>query len=339
MSKKLGLFINNTDSENKIKININNFEILKNNFDMIVIIDIKNIFSIKLKNELKLNNIIKNYYIISGEFNNDKIDKILYVLERLNIYDIYKIFFIEDSYIYCNELKEYFIYDNEHDLDFCSYLDSTKDEYHYELFLYSIKYSKINNYINFLILEKNKKNNLLEIYKSNILDIFEKKMVFLKIAYTLEKNKNIFFDDINFYRILMNNDSLPIISVDNLNNYILNYKFSIKNKIPDDFDLNIYKKYNDIKDFSNEELFFHFLNDGQFETRIYNKNGDNNISILPGFIREKLKKCNLLDMFDVPDNFCLYKYKQNYDDIKNLSEEKLIFHWMKYGKKENRLYS
>jgi hypothetical protein len=309
---------------------------------MIIIIDNKNIFSVKLKNELKLNDIIKNYYIINKEFNNDKIDKILYVLERVNIYDLYKIFFIDDSYIYCNELKEYFTYDNERDLDFCAYLDSFEDKYNYELFLYSIKYCKINNYINFLISEKNKKNNLLETYKSiknNILEIFEKKIVFLKIAYVLENNKNIFFDDINFYRILMNDNSLPIISIDNLNNYILNYKFSIKNKIPDDFDLNIYKKYNDIKDFNNDELFFHFLNDGQFETRIYNRNGDNNISILPGFIREKLKNCNLLNMFDVPDNFCLYKYKQNYDDIKNLSEEKIIFHWMKYGERENRIYS
>ena len=339
MSKKLGLFINNTDSENKIKTNINNFEMLKNNFDMVIIIDNKNIFSIKLKNELKLNDIIKNYYIINLECNNDKI---LYVLERVNIFDLYKIFFIDDSYIYCNELKEYFTYDNERDLDFCAYLDSFEDKYNCELFLYSIKYNKINNYINFLISEKNKKNNLLETYKSiknNILEIFEKKIVFLKIAYVLENNKNVFFDDINFYRFLMNDNSLPIINIDNLNNYILNYKFSIKNKIPDDFDLNIYKKYNDIKDFNNEELFFHFLNDGQFETRIYNRNGDNNISILPGFIREKLKNCNLLHMFDVPDNFCLYKYKQNYDDIKNLSEEELIFHWMKYGQKENRIYS
>ena len=341
MSKKLGLFINNTDSEIKIKTNINNFQMLKKNFDLIIIIDSKNIFSIKLKNELKMNDIIKNYYIINKEFDNNKIDKILYVLERVNIYNLYKIFFIDDSYIYCNDLNEYFIYDNNHNLDFCAYLDSTEYKYHYELFLFSIKYSKINSFIKFLIYEKNKKLNILETYKNinyNILDIFENKIVFLKIAFILENNKNIFYDDINFYRILMNNNSLPIINIDNLNNYILNYKFSIKTNIPDDYDLNVYKTYKDIQNFTNEELFYHFLNDGQFETRIYNKNGDNNISILPGFIREKLKKCNLLYIFDIPDNFCLYKYKENYEDIKNLSEEKLILHWMKYGQKENRIY-
>ena len=80
MSKKLGLFINNTDSEIKIKTNINNFQMLKKNFDLIIIIDSKNIFSIKLKNELKMNDIIKNYYIINKEFDNNRIDKLIIII-------------------------------------------------------------------------------------------------------------------------------------------------------------------------------------------------------------------------------------------------------------------
>jgi hypothetical protein len=341
MSKKLGLFINNTDSEIKIKTNFNNFEMLKKNFDVVIIIDNKNIFSLKLKNELTLNNTIKNYYIINRELENNKIDKILYVLERLNINDLYKIFFIDDSYIYCNDLNEYFEYDNKHNHDLCVYLDSNESKYSYELFLYSIKYSEIDKYKKLLIDEKDKKLGSIETDKNinyKINEIFEKNLVFLKIAYILE-NKNIFIDNINFYRTLVNNNSLPILNIESLNKFKLNYKFNIRTEIPKDFDINTYKKYDDIKDFNNERLFDHFLNDGQFETRIYNKNEDNNISILPGFIRNQLKNCNLLYLFDIPDNFSLYKYKENYDDLKNLNEEKLILHWMDYGCKEDRNYS
>jgi hypothetical protein len=340
MSKKLGLFINNTDSEIKFKTNFNNFEMLKKNFDIIVIIDNKNIFSLKLKNELTLNNNIKNYYIINRELENNKIDKILYVFERLNINNLYKIFFIDDSYIYCNDLNEYFEYDNKHNADLCVYLDSNKSKYSYELFLYSIKYSEIDKYKKLLIDEKDKKLSSIETEKNinyKINEIFEQNLVFLKIAYILE-NKNIFIDNINFYRTLVNNNSLPILNIESLNKYKLNYKFNIRTEIPKDFDINTYKKYDDIKDFNNERLFDHFLNDGQFETRIYNKNEDNNISILPGFIRNQLKNCNLLYLFDIPDNFSLYKYKEYYDDLKNLNEEKLILHWMNYGIKEDRNY-
>ena len=52
----LGVFLNNTDSELKVSINLHNYNILKSNFNSVIINDIDNNFSQKLKNIININN-------------------------------------------------------------------------------------------------------------------------------------------------------------------------------------------------------------------------------------------------------------------------------------------
>ena len=53
MTKKIGIFINNTDSIIKYKININNYNNLKQNFTIIIIIDINTKYSNNLKSYIE----------------------------------------------------------------------------------------------------------------------------------------------------------------------------------------------------------------------------------------------------------------------------------------------
>ena len=340
LSKKLGIFINATDSEIKFNTNLNNYNMLKENFYSVIIIDINNEYAIKLHNKIKFEKNIYNYFI-SDDIPLCKFDKILYILKKINSNDFDKIVVIEDSYIYCDNLNEYFTYIDNNEIDFCSYVDSNEVKYHHHLFLYSIISHKIEIFINFIETEKNKDIDQDEIYKNinyNILSIFDNSIPFLKIAYIEYNDKNIFFNNDIYYKFLIDNNILPIINIERLCNNKTNYKFNVNNQIPEDFDLTIYKNSDDLKKFTNDELFKHFLNYGQFEVRIYNKNGDNNISLLPGFLRETLKKCNLLQFFDIPDKFSIYKYKEYSNDLNNLDEDKLILHWLNYGRFENRKY-
>ena len=68
--------------------------------------------------------------------------------------NIYHITFINDNYIYCSDLNEYFNYINTHDLDLCSYTDSTENIYHYQFYLFTIKITNLNKCINFNWLTK-----------------------------------------------------------------------------------------------------------------------------------------------------------------------------------------
>ena len=152
----LGIFLNNTDSEMKLKINKYNFNKLKDNFDTIIILDIDNIFSKNLKNIINTKNIIK--YILNNNFiknnedeiNYDKIKCISQDLLNINHQNTNYITFISDNYIYLEDLQEYFEYIDKHNLDFYSFTDSTENFYHYELYLFSINSKVINNFINFI---------------------------------------------------------------------------------------------------------------------------------------------------------------------------------------------
>ena len=104
MSKKLGIFLNNTNSNLKIETNLNNFNQLKDNFDYIYILDANNDFSNKLKNNLSNDEHIINYDCkdkINSPFNESlNINNALYVLENIKINDFNSVTFINDNYIY-----------------------------------------------------------------------------------------------------------------------------------------------------------------------------------------------------------------------------------------------
>ena len=332
----LGIFLNNTDSEIKVTVNINNFNNLKNNFKNIIIIDINNIFSQKLNNNLiKDKNIIKyildNYYIKNdlNDLDFNKFNNILHLLNISEFKNFQYITFINDNYIYCNDLKKYFTYINIHNLDFSSYNDSSEYEYHYQLYLFSIKYNLINKLIDFIKSENN--NNLL--YK--IHTIFNIKMPFLKIAYIKNNiDNNIFYNNSEYKELILSN-LLPIVNLDYILNIKNNFKNYIYDKIPLNFDKNIYRKNNDLINYSDAQLEDHFLSNGQFEFRNYT----DELFILPVYIRKLLKESNILEFFDVPDNFNILKYLEKNNDLKNLNMRELLIHWIEYGNNESRLYN
>ena len=292
---QLGVFLNNTNSDVNFEINLHNYNILKQKFKKIIIIDSENDFSQKLKDTIYTNNnetniinyVLDNIYLKDNmhDFNISNILFAFNIVNKFNEDNIYHITFINDNYIYCSDLNEYFNYINTHDLDLCSYTDSTENIYHYQFYLFTIKITNLNKCINFI---NNEEINKYKNIETKILSIFDKKMPFLKIAYLNDNyNSNIFYNTA-LYDDLLNNKMLPILNINRL--------YSIKNNF------NGGKKY-----------------------------------ILNIHIREILQKYNLLHLFDVPDNFNIVKYKENYPDLHHLDDRGLIIHWINYGKNEKRI--
>jgi hypothetical protein len=419
MKNKLGIFLNNTNSKIKISVNINNYYKLKDNFDNIIILDINNIFSKKLKNiiskNINLNNIkniidndiiddniidddiiddniinddIINDDIINDDIINDDIinddminddkknndkkdifnkfektnrffnkdlifknkenkiykyilnnhfkkndfddlatDSIINILNNLD----YKIFdyitFINDNYIYCENLKDYFNYVNKHKLDFYSFTDSTEYTYHFQLYLFTIKSTSILKFKKFI--NTNVDNIVFKIHL-----LFEKSMPFLKIAYLKNNIDNNIFHNTKFFYELIKKKVLPIINLNMLFSIKNNYKYTFYQNIPEYFDIDIYKSNKDLLHYDNEQLYSHFLNYGQYEFRQFS----NYNYILPKFIRNYLKEYNLLFFFDVPEDFNVFKYREYNSDLNNLNIRDLLIHWINYGYYEDRKY-
>jgi hypothetical protein len=339
MSNNLGIFLNNTNSEVKYNINIINYNNLKNNFQNIIVIDINNEYSEKLNNYIKDDN-QKNDYIIKiikyemdnkyfkDIFDDFESNKIMNILNDLKYVDYNYITFINDNYIYCGNLKDYFDYVNNHKLEFYSYTDSTENKYHFQLYLFSINSLSVIKLLD--LLNKNDNDILFKIP-----EIFLEKMPYLKIGY-LKYNlgNNIFFNNhIDIYKDLIEHKLLPIININKL--YLIkdNFKDTTMYTIPIDFDINFYKSA-DLSHLDNEEIEKHFINHGQFEFRLYKKNN----FIYNDYLRVFLKQYNILNYFDVPDDFDLLKYRANNEDLKDLSFKKLIIHWVNYGYNEQRIY-
>jgi len=331
-NNNIGIFLNNTNYEEDVQINLHNYNILKNNFEKIIIIDIDNEFSLKLQNliisnnkhniniYIKDNNNIKNFYsdlnIKSLIFLLNKFDKKLF---NKNILECNYLTFISDSYIYLSDLSDYFKYINNHNLDFYSYNDSSEKKYHYQLYFFSISYNSFDIFKEFIL---NNKNNIeidFELYK-----IFKNKIPFLKIAYVNDNISNNIFYNNKLYKILLSNNLLPIININYLYHNIDNFNDIIYTVIPSNFNIEIYRKYDDLKDKSDEFLYNHFLLNGQFENRNYSEDGN---YLLPIFIRDILKSFNLLYIFDDPDNSSRNKYKQynkDFESLSNISKKSLV---------------
>lgn len=328
MSNNLGIFLNNTDSDMKFEINLNNFNNLKKNFSSIIIQDLNNDFSGKLKKCVSGNNILK-YTQTNDIIKDDSFDinynKIKDVLDNLNYNNFQYITFISDNYIYTNSLQEYFEYVNKHNLEFYSYTDSTENIYHYQLYIISINNKSMIKFINFI----NNNENLL-----NIDEIFNMKMPYLKVAYIPNNiEKNIFYNE-EIYENLLDIDLLPIININKLLKIKNNYKYIIHSTIPDNFDINIYKLNEDLAEYNDDKLYNHFLNFGQFEFRKYTSTE----YILPIYIRKKLIKNNLLHYFDIPEDFDIFKYRDKNIDLGDLTKKEYIIHWINYGRYEKREY-
>lgn len=361
LNDHLGIFLNNTNSQMKYEVNINNFLNLYKDFDYIIIVDINNDYSLKLKNYITEYINIKNDYdsnekirlikYISDEslYTNDdfyliKIKTILKTVENLYFKDInientneninfQYITFINDKYIYTNSIGNYLNYVSNHNLDFSSFLDSSHNTYHYELFVFTINYKNI-TLLNDTINNDNFRINTLH-------EKFDLKMPYLKLAYLNNNyNTNIFYNDI-LYKLLYIKNILPIIEIDKLiflkNNY--NYEYEIFNEIPENFDLEIYKKnVSELKDLNDILLKKNFINQGQYLYKNYSSSKNYINYVLPEFLREYLDKEKLLKYFDVPDCFNVFKYKEYNPDLSIFNETELVIHWLNYGYNENRKY-
>ena len=339
MNKKLGVFLNNTENESNYLINYNNYKNLKKNFDYIIVIDLNNNYSLNLKKKIEKNKDIKNQHIICES--KDFIEKIITIKEKIINYEI--ITFIEDKYIYTSKLNDYFTHVNKSNYDFYCLTDSTENFYHMQLYIFSIKKSIINIFINNCVLFlKNKKNLDATSYRLNYLkyitELFTNRSVFVKVAY-LDNivNKNILLVDNDFYYELVENNILPIIDVNLLNKYMINYNNNklTFNEVPTLFNIDVYRQYEDLQNLNEDELKKHFLVHGQFEGRKYKLNN----YIQKDIIYKCLEKNNLLKYFDFPPNFDMYYYKKNNNDLKLLNIYELKKHWFKFGINEERIIS
>ena len=166
MSKSLGIFLNNTNSEIKFKINLINYDNFISNFDHIIVIDTNNIYSENLKNMIILNkSIIIDKYELTNDFIENievdiNIEKILFALGNMNYSEFNYITIINDNYLYYKNIIPYFNYIKDHNLDFYSISDSSEKIYHYQLYLFSIKSDCINKFINHI--NENKHDTLIQ---------------------------------------------------------------------------------------------------------------------------------------------------------------------------------
>ena len=93
-------------------------------------------------------------------------------------------------------------------------------------------------------------------------------------------------------------------------NNLFNDIYSTPLIVPIDFNLNIYKKYNDLKDLNTNDLINHYNKYGYKEGRLYK----------------------------LPNNFNVNNYRILNSDIQLLNYEQLIDHYINFGYKENRIF-
>lgn len=334
----LGIFINNTDTIIRYNVNLNNYNKLKKNFSNIIIFDNNSKLSIELKSVIQKSqneqkdqkeNIIK--YILNdggkndhSDFNIEKLYNILKIVQKK--YDYITI--MSDNYVYYNSLEDYFKYIYLHNYDFYSYTDSSEYFYHYQLNLFTFNGNKINDIL--LFLKSYKNNNILKDFPN----IFEKKISYIKVAYVeINYEQNIYFNH-NYVKYLIENNIIGIINILFLNELIKKRKQNYIS-IPEYFDINIYRNHPDLKNYDDNFLMDHFLNNGQYEVRDYKKNN----YLLPECIRNRLLECeNLIDLFDLPENFSMYNYKNKNKELSGLGPLDLMVHYIEKGRYEGKSY-
>jgi len=125
-----------------------------------------------------------------------------------------------------------------------------------------------------------------------------------------ELNKEIYSNfnfDINTYIHLFDN----LLNNDLTQKFIDIIKYNKKINLPNDFDINVYKKMNsDLNYLNNDELLEHFK-------------------------KNCIKECRL---YKLPDDFCPNVYKKLYNDISSYTNDSALIHYINNGFKEGRLY-
>lgn len=337
--KKIGFFINNTINKKYLDINYHNIKMLNSNFDEFYVVDTESDFSLVLCERVKKLR-KKSKFLFGKDFN--KFQKIDLLLNELELDNVDTLTVILDDYIYINNLEDYFNFCDNSNYDLISFTDSTEIFYHLQINILYMKKNTLNYYKNLIndYSLKKKVNDYNLLYLDFLKDIQVKinnKTAYCKVAY-IESNekKNIYLENSEYYFYLLSREILPIINVKYLEFLVKDFdnKEFVHKTLPIDFDIDIYRNYDDLKTFDDAFLKKHFVEHGQFECRKYKKSE----LILPKVLYDKLNKIKLIKYFDFPDDFDFYTYRDKNDDLKKLNKLDLKKHWINYGVYEDRKY-
>ena len=168
-------------------------------------------------------------------------------------------------------------------------------------------------------------------------DKYQTHFCFIKIGNEYNLTKNLYWENEDLYKYLLSKNIFAIIKLKKIYDIHRDYKPIIYDKTINNFDYTFYKTtYDDLSKFNNNELLDHFIGFGQYEGRRFNEICE---TILPQHYREKLEAIGMLYFFDIPDNFDIYYYRRNYDDVKHLTNTEILFHYINYGFLEGRNYN
>jgi len=225
--KFLTIFACHTKSLLKYNAIINNIPYLffPNN-DIIIINSSNEKYSDKLKNYISTNSDNNNKIIKYIEIPNDKyidIGKYIHVLNVIETDDSMKkdydfVVLINDSIIIKKSITHFYNMIIKMNKELYAYNDSSEIKYHYQSYLYAIKYNAIHKLLDYFKSHKFEING----YK-DVIDIIELELTgiyanncdcFLKIAkLPCNINKNIYFHNDRLYNLLFNNGILPFIKI------------------------------------------------------------------------------------------------------------------------------
>jgi len=347
-NKILGIFANHTSSLLKYNISINNISFLKKNLEEIIIIDsINEIYASKLKTDLSHDPKIINHIFVENDCYFD-FGKWINGLKLIDKSKYEYILFINDSIIISNDLNGYFenlnnlnnLNKNEKNINLYGYNDSNEEKYHYQSFLFMINCKIINNFIKFFESKKHLIKDLESLVSNielNLIEIDKNRSCYFKIAEKYNLDTNLCYKNESLYKYLLLQENYGIFKLKRILELQNNYKTTIYGKNTNFFDSNFYKnKYNDLSHLSDKEAYNHFLINGQYEGR-YPNNSIKNF-ILPAYYRKILSDCNILDLFDIPDDFDIYFYKILNFDLKDHSNLNSVYHYINHGIYEGRHY-
>jgi hypothetical protein len=164
----------------------------------------------------------------------------------------------------------------------------------FNIFTHILFNNQYDNYFNVgSIINYNTSNNVIQLYKKDDYD-----------KYISNFNVENYRKDNNLKKI----DNIRVIQ----HYFYTKCSNNILLKIPDDFDINLYKKINsDLITISDDKIMEHYINYGIKEKRLYK----------------------------LPNDFNYQVYQKIYKDLNNLNKNQLEDHYLMKGYKENRIYN
>lgn len=336
--KILALFACHTNCLKKYFVNLNNIYKLLPYIDNFAFIDSESeILARKLKNDVMNINKYKDYIFKANDQYLD-FGKWVYGLENINHSDYDYVLLINDSIIIIEEIKNYFHYleNLNKEINLYAYNDSSQlGIYHYQSYFFSLNKKIIKNFIDFYYIKKPNivnQRSLIENMELNLIKIDSNYDCFLKIGREWNVNKNIYWENEELYKKMINNNKFHIFKLKKIVDFYTSYKYD-KQKITSLFNNKYYiNNYSDLN-FLDDGI-DHFKTNGFSEGR---KCTNKVIEVLPDYYQEKLKNINLYCLFGVPDDFDIYHYKNN-NDLTKLKNVECINHYYNEGNEKDYDY-